>query len=311
MRLVIRLLVLAGLLGAASLPVTAAAQGSPAFERVEVALWPEYDQRAMLVIYRVTLDEGATLPATISIPIPARVGEPAAVAQQGGDGILILANYTRLPGTGDWASLEIQAENPQIQIEFYDTLSMDVDQRDYTLLWPGGWPVGELAFEVQQPFGVASMQIEPSPAGDRLGPDGLTYYTGSLGVQDGTADARLDVGYTASASGLTIDALPAAAGDETPAIGSVEPSGQGSVWLEWAPWGIGGLGATLLIVGAVLFLRSRKEESGSRRIRHRSIDRSAADSQTIDASSVFCHSCGTPAGVTDVFCRKCGTRLRV
>jgi hypothetical protein len=119
------------------------------------------------------------------------------------------------------------------------------------------------------------------------------------------------VGYTASASGLTIDALPASTGDETPAIGPVEPSGQGSQWLEWAPWGIGGLGATLLIVGAVLFLRSRKEASGSRRIRHRSIDRSAADSGTIDASSVFCHSCGTPAGVSDVFCRKCGTRLRV
>jgi hypothetical protein len=154
---------------------------------------------------------------------------------------------------------EIQAEDPQIQIEFYDTLSLDVDQRDYTLVWPGGWPVGELAFEVQQPFGVGSMQIEPAPAGDRLGPDGLTYYTGSLGAQDGTADTRLDVGYTASASGLTIDALPAAVGDDTPAIGPVEPSGQGSVWLEWAPWGIGGLGATLLIVGAALFLRSRKE----------------------------------------------------
>ena len=311
MRPVVRVIVLAGLLGAVWLPRLAAAQGSPPLQRVEIALWPEYDQRAMLVIYRVTLAEGTTLPATLSIPIPARVGDPAAVAQQGGDGALILANYTRQPTTGDWASLEIQVENPRIQIEFYDTLSIDVDQRAYTLRWPAGWPVGELAFEVQQPFGVTSMQIEPVPASDRVGPEGLTYYTGSLGAQDGTAEARVQLGYTASASGLTLDALPPASGDETPAIGPVEPSGQGSVLLAWAPWAIGGLGATLLIVGAVLFLRSRKEESGSRRARHRPIDRPPADSQTIDASTVFCHSCGTPAGVSDVFCRKCGTRLRV
>jgi hypothetical protein len=310
MRPVVRLFVLAGLIGTAWLPVAAAAQASPALQRVEIALWPEYDQRAMLVIYRVTLAEGTALPATVLIPIPARVGEPAAVAQQGGDGALILANYTRPAATGDWASLAIQTENPRIQIEFYDTLAIEADQRAYTLLWPTGWPVGELAFEVQQPFGVASMQIEPAPAGDRIGPDGLTYHTGSLGAMDGTAEARLQLRYTASASGLTVDSLPAATGNETPAIGPVEPSGQGSARLAWAPWAIGGLGATLLIVGAVLFLRSRREESGSRRMRHRPNDRQQADSQTIDASTVFCHSCGTPAGVSDAFCRKCGTRLR-
>ena len=311
MRPVVRVLVLAGLLGAAWLPVTASAQASPSLQRVEVALWPEYDQRAMLVIYRVTLAEGTALPATISIPIPARAGEPAAVAQQGGDGVLILANYTRQAPTGDWATLAIQAENPRIQIEYYDTLSMEVDQRAYTFLWPGGWPVGELAFEVQQPFGVSSMQIAPVPASDRVGPDGLTYYTGSLGAQDGVTESRLQVEYTASASGLTLEALPAATGDETPAIGPVEASGQGSAWLGWAPWAIGALGATLLVAGAVLFLRSRGEDGGSRRMRHRTADRLAEGSATIDASSVFCHSCGTSAGVSDVFCRKCGTRLRV
>jgi hypothetical protein len=311
MRPVVRLFVLAALLGAAWLPVAAAAQASPALQRVEIALWPEYDQRAMLVIYRVTLDEATALPATISIPIPARVGEPAAVAQQGGDGVLILANYTRQAPEGEWASLAIQTENPRIQIEYYDTLSIEADQRAYTFTWPEGLPVGELAFEVQRPFGVSSMQIAPVPAAERVGPEGLTYYTGSLGAPDGAAEVRLELGYTASPSGLTVDALPATTGNETPAIGSAEPSGQSSAWLAWAPWAIGALGAILLAVGAVLFLRSRGEDGGGRRLKHRSLDRPADGSATIDASTVFCHSCGTPAGVSDVFCRKCGTRLRV
>ena len=83
-------------------------------------------------------------------------------------------------------------------------------------------------------------------------------------------------------------------------------------WLEWAPWVVGLLGAALLIVGAVLFLRSRREEGGRRRMRHQPGERpETPGAQTIDASTVFCHSCGTPAGVSDTFCRKCGTRLRV
>ena len=311
MRPVVRLFVLAALLGAAWLPVAAAAQASPSLQRVEVALWPEYDQRAMLVIYRVTLDATTALPTTVSIPIPARVGEPAAVAQQGGDGVLILADYTRQAPTGEWASLAIQVENPRIQIEYYDTLSIEADQRAFTFIWPEGSPVGELAFEVQQPFGVSSMQIAPAPSADRVGPDGLTYYTGSLGALDGAAEARVELGYTASSSGLTVDALPATTANETPAIGSAEPSGQSSAWLAWAPWAIGALGAILLAVGAVLFLRSRREDGGNRRMRHRTVDRPGEESATIDASTVFCHSCGTPAGVSDVFCRKCGTRLRV
>jgi hypothetical protein len=71
MRPVVRLIVLAGLLGAVCFPGQASAQGSPALQRVEIALWPEYDQRAMLVIYRVTPAE-ERLPGDPSILIPAR-----------------------------------------------------------------------------------------------------------------------------------------------------------------------------------------------------------------------------------------------
>ena len=308
---IVRRFVLTCLLGAALLPGTVSAQGSPALERVEIALWPEYDQRAMLVIYRVTLPAETALPATILVPIPARVGEPGAVAQESGDGVLVLADYTRAAPAGDWATLTIGAESTRLQIEFYDALSIEGDQRAYTLTWPAGWPVGELAFEVQQPFGVASMQIDPAPAGTRVGPDGLTYYAGTLVARDGTPETSLQLSYTASASGLTVDALPAGSLDETPAIGAAQMSGPGSPWLEWAPWLFGGLGAALLVAAAVLLLRTRGREGGRRRPRRKPSEKMEHPSPTIDAPTVFCHSCGAPAGARDLFCRKCGTRLRV
>ena len=310
MRSFTRLLFLAVITAAILAPVQAAAQTAAAVARVEVALWPEYDQRSMLVVYRVTLPQGGTLPATVVLPIPARVGEPAAVAQQGGDGALMLADYKRETASGDWASLSIQAESAVLQVEYYDTLAIEGASRSFSFTWPAGWPVAELAYEIQQPAGGSSMQIEPTPASNRIGSNGLTYYTGSLGVQDGSAEVQLQVSYTKSDAGLTVDSVPPSTGSGPPAIGAAEPSGLSTSLVGWAPWVIGGLGAVLLIAGAVLFVRSRRAETAGGRMRHRPVSTGVLGAATLDASAVFCHTCGTQAGVGDSFCRKCGTRLR-
>lgn len=305
-----RLLALVCLLGASLIPAAAAAQGSVAPQSVAVALWPEYDQRAMLVIYRISLPAGTALPATVRVPIPAHVGEPGAVAQEGGDGALVLADYTRQAPDGDWATLTIQAESERLQVEFYDVLSMEGDLRSYVLTWPDGWPVADLIVEVQRPYGVDSLQIDPALAGERVGADGLTYFTGSLGAQDGTSEASLRLSYTASAFGLSADALATVRPPEEPAIRAAETSATTSQWLDWAPWLVGGLGAALLVSAAVLLWRTRREEAGLRRARHPSGKRKETGSSTLDVSTVFCHSCGTAASASDDYCRRCGTRLR-
>ena len=310
MRSFTRLLFLAVITAAILAPVQAAAQTAASVARVEVALWPEYDQRSMLVVYRVTLPQGVTLPATVVLPIPARVGEPAAVAQQGGDGALMLADYKRETASGDWASLSIQAESAVLQVEYYDTLAIEGASRSFSFTWPAGWPVAELAYEIQQPAGGSSMQIEPTPASNRIGSNGLTYYTGSLGVQDGSAEVQLQVSYTKSDAGLTVDSVPPSTGSGSPAIGAAEPSGLSTSLVGWAPWVIGGLGVVLLAAGVVLFIRSRRAEAAGGRMRHRSASGGVPDTATLDASAVFCHTCGAQAGVADAFCRKCGTRLR-
>jgi hypothetical protein len=310
MRSFARLLSLALIAAAVLAPVQAAAQAAATIARVEVGLWPEYDQRAMLVIYRVTLPQGTAFPAAVELPIPARIGDPTAVAQQAADGALILVDYTRQAATGEWASLLIQAESAVVQVEYYDTLAIEGAARSFTFTWPAGWPVAELAYEVQQPAGGSAMKIEPAAGTDRTGSNGLTYYTGSLGTQDGSAEAQLQVSYTKSDAGLTVELVSPSTGSESPAIGAAEPSGLSTSLVGWAPWAIGGLGVVLLAAGAVLFIRSRRAEAAGGRMRHRSANDGVPGVASLDASAVFCHTCGTQAGVTDVFCRKCGTRLR-
>lgn len=61
----------------ALLPWSAFAQGNLTLSSVEVDLWPEYDQPAVLVIYRVVLPASVVLPADLTLRIPAAAGEPA------------------------------------------------------------------------------------------------------------------------------------------------------------------------------------------------------------------------------------------
>ena len=67
------------LLGAAIFSATSgssAAQDAIRLQQLQVDLWAEYDQPAMLVIYQGTLAPDTPLPTTLTLRLPERVGNP-------------------------------------------------------------------------------------------------------------------------------------------------------------------------------------------------------------------------------------------
>jgi hypothetical protein len=65
---------------------TVLAQDDVSFSKLEIDLWPEYDRPEVLVIYRISLDPAASLPAdlTLRIPVDAQVNAVAARQADGG-----------------------------------------------------------------------------------------------------------------------------------------------------------------------------------------------------------------------------------
>jgi hypothetical protein len=281
----------------------AAAQEGPVVESLDIALWPEYDRDAVLVIYRLELSPETSLPTQVTVPVPAAVGEPYAVAMRTEDGQLFVADFTR-EVDGDWAELTIEVDALGVQVEFYDELVFRGDQREYTLTWPGGPALGALSYEAQQPFGVSNLAVTP-PGVASVRADGLTYIEADLGQQEAASSVEISLSYSKSTPGLTIDALQP--------TGPLEPSGAGSPagpsWMQWLPWVAGGAGLVLLVGGALWYWRMNQAPPGRRpRPRRRPAPRAAEGE--IDASPVYCHNCGTQAAVSDRFCRRCGMRLR-
>ena len=274
-----------------------AQQTTADLQRLEIALWPEYDRAAVLVIYRFQLEADTPLPATVELPIPSSVGEPNAVAWQDAEQALFDAAHT-IEATGEWATVRIEMEQSRTgQLEYYADLQVVDDLRSFRFDWPGGVRIAALAYEVQQPVTATDLTIGPEPDRQGSGPFGLTYHFAELGPLRAADTWAIELSYRKADGILSVEALQPL-GEPAPATSAASDS---SVLL---PWVLGGLGVVVAAGGVAYYLRSRPTPPAPRRRRGDSPEPS------LEASATFCHQCGTKARVNDQFCRNCGTRLR-
>lgn len=232
-----RTLALAALMAAAP---AAAQEQAPALARLEVALWPEYDEPRVLVMYRAKLPAGTKLPAVVSLEIPASVGEPHAVATKHADGGLFTATYVRTV-KGDWATIAVTADVVDLQLEYYAPLDTSKPERELTWTWPGGIAVQDLAVEVQRPRTGTSLRVGPGNAELGVMSDGLTYGRLDLGAVKAQAKATITATYTKNDAQLT--SPRSATAPQAPADGMPPPTmGQQPPAAGAPPAGMGGMG---------------------------------------------------------------------
>ncbi len=182
------------------------AQPFQSLERLEVVIWPEYDQPAALVMLRGYLPPDTTLPTTVALPMPATVATPSAVAKRPIGGDLLLTPYTVEAGDGlQWAY--IQTDAPEVRLEYYTDLSMDAASRAFNFEWPGGPAINQIAYEVMQPIGASELIVAPSSGRPQLAPDGLVYQREEIGGVPEGGQFFITVQYSKATSALTVSAL--------------------------------------------------------------------------------------------------------
>lgn len=283
-------------------PFATVAQDELQVESLEIALWPEYDRSEMLVIVRMRLTSDNPLPMTVELPIPAHVGEPSAVAKWDPDlGPNDQVQWSRIEDD-EWSKIAIETDTAGVWLEYYDALTLDNGERSYSFQWPGGFKIGSLRFKVQQPQAADSMRV--SEATDIVEESGLKYHIIDAGSLQASDRYQIEISYFNSTGQLTNPATivrPAATRGSTPNISA------------WLPYVIGGFGLLMLILGAILWFRLRREMgdgSSRRRQRRRTkLDGEPQPKQTTRAQR-FCQHCGIRANLDDNFCRNCGTKLR-
>lgn len=298
-------------------PSLVRAQQALTLPDVEVDLWPEYDRPSMLVIYHLTLPSDVTLPAQLSLRIPAASGEPNAVASRQPDNTLLTVPYER-EVQGDWAVITFNATTTAMQVEYYDPgLAIEGSQRTYAYTWPGDYAVTTLILQVQRPVDVGEMSISPRLGNPSTGADGLTYYASNFGTVPAGETFQVEISYQKSSDTLSASQVAVQpsgpVGPETPG----RASGMEDVpWL----WVLAGLGALLMVAGLFWYWKTGQAARAStgpagrsREGRNRGRASTAARRETGEASEgerIYCPQCGKRAAPGDRFCRTCGAPLR-
>jgi hypothetical protein len=291
------------------LPIVVQAQEPADFTTLIIKLWPEYDKPTMLVIYSIKLSPDVSLPAKVSIKIPASAGAPNAVASAEPDGTLInIPTYEQIP-KGEWTELSFTTTSPDVWVEYYDpSLLIDGSSRHYDYSWPGDHSVEKLIIQVKQPFGATDLRMSPSLGSGSMGDDGLITYNSDVGKLVKGQIFNISLDYEKQNDQLSISNLPVESNKP------IEPAYAANVNIKSAlPWLIGFLGVALLFGGGFLYWQSGKSNNKAKpvRVRHKPASQRVTSTPTNpEKGFVYCHKCGKRAQPGDVYCRACGTQLR-
>jgi hypothetical protein len=300
------LLIMAGWFSA----TVAEAQNNAVIESLEVALWPDYDRHAILVIYRAQLATNTTLPAQVQLPLPAAVGDPYATAWMAEEGSLLVADYSS-EVQGAWNIVTLTSGSLFAHLEFYMDYELSGDKRNVVFDWPEGFAVEKFSYEVQKSMAVEDLQVVPAPDGSFTGDDGLLYYQADLGGVSEDQTVRIELSYSNPSNQLTID--ESITPEPLPLSRPVEAEGGTPDVSQILPWFLGGLGVCLVIVSVILYFQSRRQpQRKKRKPRARTQVKvyDEGDEAGVDPSTIYCHQCGTKANVSDRYCRHCGVPLR-
>ncbi len=288
------------------------AQEPPSLASLDISLWPEYDRPELLVIYRGQLDADVELPASLEIALPARVGQPTAVAYVDQAGERLNQEYTtRLDG--DLLIVAFELVTQRFQLEYYDALPQgEAGERTYTYAYTADYPTTALNIEFQVPPTAQGFQLSPPADAEVEGGGGLTYHlvqAGTLAVSD-TREWTLS--YIKDNSELTAAGLEPVASAVPDASATEEASGDSTIWIFLISF------VALIGVGVTGYWLGHRTQTASQRIQPATQPRKRRGSGRGERArppssggvARFCHQCGAELRSDSAFCHECGVSVR-
>lgn len=269
---------------------------NPPLARLEIDLWPEFDRESsVLVILRAEVAAEATLPAEVSVRIPASSGGPTAVAEAAApDSQLLNVPYGRTDVQIDFMTITFEITERFFHLEFYNPIATGTPDRAYEYLWPGDFSVGALAVQVQEPATSTGVTVAPDLGAPVARADGLNYREADLGALETGQPLAVEIQYTKPDSRTTADIVGF---EQSPA--PAESDDDGSTWTSAEVLIPAAIIAAVVMVGAGAYL-ARKQLAAATAPASRGQRRRAV------ARGQFCRRCSAPLEPGDKFCAACG-----
>jgi len=312
-----------GLLGAGT-GIQAQGTEPVRLSKLEIALWPEFDRPQLLVIFQGRLADDVSLPAVLTLTMPAAAGEPHAVASVDEQGQRLTAAYT-VQTTDEETQITYTAlEHLGFQFEYYwDVIQVTGNRHEFAFAYALDVPIDDLTLELQQPLDASHLTLTPTASQATPGFGNLTYHLLPLGALPAGQEISWQVSYDKASSRLSVEAVPTSA-PVSDASASDAPQGNASLGAVLA------VGAALIVVaGGFWYLGSRQrgqpashslarmahpQSARKRKDRKKNSPQSQKDpaaahtsQEIVFPAGSFCHRCGAALAADALFCHRCGT----
>jgi len=279
---------------------------------LEIQLWPEYDNLSVWVSYTLQLADDSNYPASVSLRMPTAAGIPNYVAIGPAKDTLFEVPFQRKVD-GEWSFITFFSTEPVIRLEYDDpNLMIDGTYREYQHVWYKDYEVEDIYLQVQQPYGVRTLNvISPFKEEVWFNDEILRYYSAHLNTDDISDKIKINLAYQKESKEVTIERL------QVKSRVPITESTPGRInWWSSFPWVIVSL-ISLLLIGVGLFgmgnfdfLKSRKpaqtmDVNYNIEETEKSIKQQTNDNQV----ELYCPQCGNRVRSKDRYCRVCGSHL--
>jgi hypothetical protein len=304
-----KLLIILLFLIALGVNIPVVAQSSNHLDAVLVEILPEYDQPKVLVISRLSLVAGTTLPVTFKLRIPSQAEVWAVASVNPVDSQLQDIPYDR-SANGLWATLTITVNSLNVQVEYYEPLVKNGTTRHIVYEWAGDYVVDSFTVVFQQPIGATGFITNPNLTESSVDQSGSVFYQSTPQALDAGQTYTLSADYQKATDALSTTGLvvnPAQPLDSnTPGrvtFNNILSQIKAGLMIPWVSIGI----VCILIVGGIVLgyylSKNNSIRSPKSRKHHTTMN------QAPKIVDIYCSQCGKRAQLGDVFCRTCGTRL--
>jgi hypothetical protein len=297
------------------------AQGAVQLSTLEIALWPEFDEPELLVIFQGRLSDEVPLPTVLTLSMPREVGEPHAVASVDEENRRLTAAY-ELQEVGDEIRVTYTSlQNRGFQFEYYwDAIRVDGQARQFTFSFAPDFPVGDFSLELQQPFDATNVTLSPPAVETATGFGNLTYHQRPFGAVEAGQAVTWRVSYDKPSALLSAETLPTPVPGPGPTPAGATGDSQVGI--------IAAVGAALVAAVVLLLILYNRRQTPSRQryaqsrpskrrrrkeTRAQSLKPTTATLQppeTAFPEGGFCHRCGAALTPDALFCHRCGTRRK-
>lgn len=165
--------------------------------QMNIAVWPEYDDPRVLVIYQLKVAEPVEYPFRISFLIPkdADVGMGCEVAESGGHG----CRPYRVEDRGEFNELSFEVSSqPTIFMEYYYQPLKRDSNKSFDFFYKPLYPVDNLYIEVQRPLKATEFNTEPVATETYTDNKRFKYHVLKLGSAEKDQPVKVKVSYKKS-----------------------------------------------------------------------------------------------------------------